>query len=182
MRCAPATSTSAPRGDRLRGLGLWGREERNRKRKKGKVKRREGEERERGRKGERQLAPIRQILEAAVASPPNQVRDRCRDQEMSFALRTAQTPQTHKAKANFHQARPTRSTNLRTRSFRVRQPRTFPQMGLVLTQLVRRVKLTGTVVFSSATGKCHKAKDWLRRGLCPLVQFMPIRKFLPRGK
>ena len=55
-------------------------------------------------------------------------------------------------------------------------------MGLVLTRLARRVKLTRTVVFSSATGKCHKAKGCLRRGLHPLVLFMPIRNFLPMGK
>lgn len=53
-------------------------------------------------------------------------------------------------------------------------------MGLVHIQLSRKMERIGTVALSSATGKCHKAEDCLRRGFSPIALSMPIKKVLQR--
>ena len=62
MRCAPATYTSAPRGDRLCRLDVWGGEERDREGEEQKERRTEGEKRE-GEKGRESMR------ESALSNP-----------------------------------------------------------------------------------------------------------------
>lgn len=156
--------------------GVWGAERGNREGK---------SERDRGREG----------LRESKASPPQSDRVlrlqhprsgiKCARLETALSSPALHVALMHKAKANSNLAKPQKPTNLSTERFQstaAPDPSLMDGPGPYPAGLARRAELTRTAVLSSAAEKCHKAEGYLRRGLCPSVLFMPLRKALPSGK